>query len=374
MTYSVAVSGASGYAGGEILRILAAHPDVQIRTVTAHSNAGQPLIQHQPHLRSLAHFSLQPSTPEVLAGHDIVFLALPHGQSGSFTDALADTPLVIDAGADHRLESVADWDRFYGGDFHDPWTYGVPELLVGGRKQREHLAGATRIAAPGCNASAVSLSLAPGVAAGVIDPSDIVSVLAVGPSGAGRSLKTNLLASEILGSANPYAVGGTHRHIPEIRQALAAARASEDRADVGGFGDDHPTHGGFSDRGHADDGIRISFTPVLVPMSRGILATSTAPIAKGATDADIRAAWEAAYGDETFVQLLPAGQFPRAADVLGANTALIGLAIDRPANRVVVVAALDNLVKGTAGAAIQSMNIALGLPEASALTVNGTAP
>lgn len=348
MTYSVAVSGASGYAGGEILRILAAHPDVEIRTVTAHSNAGQPLIQHQPHLRSLAHLTLQETTPEILAGHDIVFLALPHGQSGQYTDALGDTPLVIDAGADHRLSSKPDWDRFYGGTFHDPWVYGVPELAVNGAKQRERLAGASRIAAPGCNASTVSLSLAPGVAAGVIDPSDIVTVLAVGPSGAGKSLKPHLLASEILGTANPYAVGGTHRHIPEIRQALAAAGASGD--------------------------IRISFTPVLVPMARGILATSTASIADGATDAEIRAAWEDAYGDETFVQLLPEGQFPRTADVIGANTALIGLAIDRDANRVVVVAAVDNLVKGTAGAAVQSMNIALGLAEGTALSVNGVAP
>jgi N-acetyl-gamma-glutamyl-phosphate reductase len=348
MTYSVAVSGASGYAGGEILRILAAHPDVEIRTVTAHSNAGQPLIQHQPHLRSLAHLILQETSPEVLAGHDIVFLALPHGQSGQYTDALDDTPLVIDAGADHRLTSRADWDAFYGGDFHDPWTYGVPELLVDGAKQRERLAGAARIAAPGCNASTVSLSLAPGVAAGVIDPSDIVSVLAVGPSGAGKSLKTNLLASEILGTANPYAVGGSHRHIPEIAQALRGAGAAGE--------------------------VRVSFTPVLVPMARGILATSTAPIPEGTGDDDIRGAWEAAYGDETFVQLLPAGQFPRTADVLGANTALMGLAIDRAANRVVVVTAVDNLVKGTAGAAVQSMNIALGLAEGTALTVNGVAP
>lgn len=357
MTYSVAVSGASGYAGGEILRILAAHPDVEIRTVTAHSNAGQPLIQHQPHLRSLAHLTLAETSPEVLAGHDIVFLALPHGQSGQYTDALGDTALVIDAGADHRLESVADWDRFYGGDFHDPWVYGVPELPVAGSKQRERLVGASRIAAPGCNASTVSLSLAPGVAAGVIDPSDIVTVLAVGPSGAGKSLKTNLLAAEILGSANPYAVGGSHRHIPEIRQALAAARAAGAAAGT-----------------TADEGIRISFTPVLVPMSRGILATSTAPIAPGTTDDEIRAAWESAYGDETFVQLLPAGHFPRTADVLGANTALMGLAIDRAANRVTVVTAVDNLVKGTAGAAVQSMNIALGLAEGTALTVNGVAP
>ena len=240
MTYSVAVSGASGYAGGEILRILAAHPDIEIRTVTAHSNAGQPLIQHQPHLRSLAHLTLADTTPEVLAGHDIVFLALPHGQSGQYTDALQDTPLVIDAGADHRLESVADWDRFYGGDFHDPWAYGVPELPVAGSTQRARLVGATRIAAPGCNASTVSLSLAPGVAAGVIDPGDIVTVLAVGPSGAGKALKSNLLASEILGSANPYAVGGTHRHIPEIRQALAAARTPESRASVGGSAAEPP--------------------------------------------------------------------------------------------------------------------------------------
>lgn len=349
MTLSVAVSGASGYAGGEILRLLAAHPDVHIRTVTAHSNAGDALIQHQPHLRSLADLTLQPTTPEVLAGHDVVFLALPHGQSGQYTDALADTPLVIDAGADHRLTSPAAWDAFYGGAFHEPWTYGVPELIVGagGQKQREHLVGASRIAAPGCNASTVALSLVPGVAAGVIDARDIVSVLAVGPSGAGKSLKTNLLASEILGTANPYAVGGTHRHIPEIQQALTAAGASE---------------------------ARISFTPVLVPMARGILATSTAPIADGVTDAEIRSAWESAYGGETFVHLLPEGQFPRTADVLGANTALVGLAVDRAANRVVVVTAVDNLVKGTAGAAIQSMNIALGLPEATGLTVNGVAP
>ncbi|MCW3494069.1 N-acetyl-gamma-glutamyl-phosphate reductase [Microbacterium sp. SSM24] len=356
MTYSVAVSGASGYAGGEILRILAAHPDVEIRTVTAHSNAGQPLIQHQPHLRSLAGLTLQETTPEVLAGHDIVFLALPHGQSGQYTDALGDTPLVIDAGADHRLESVADWEQFYGGDFHEPWVYGVPELPVAGAKQRDRLVGATRIAAPGCNASTVSLSLAPGVAGGVIDPSDIVTVLAVGPSGAGKSLKTSLLASEILGSANPYAVGGTHRHIPEIQQALRAAAAAGDPSTS------------------AEQRVRISFTPVLVPMSRGILATSTAPIAPGASDADIRGAWEAAYADETFVQLLPAGEFPRTADVLGANTALMGLAIDRAANRVVIVTAVDNLVKGTAGAAVQSMNIALGLAEGTALSVNGVAP
>ncbi|QAY60836.1 N-acetyl-gamma-glutamyl-phosphate reductase [Microbacterium protaetiae] len=347
MTYSVAVSGASGYAGGEILRILAAHPDIEIRTVTAHANAGQPLVQHQPHLRSLAHLTLQETTPEILSGHDIVFLALPHGQSGQYTDALTDVSLVIDAGADHRLSSSADWNAFYGGDFHEPWAYGVPELPTQAGKQRANLVGATRIAAPGCNASTVSLSIAPGIAAGVIDPTDLVSVLAVGPSGAGKSLKPHLLGSEILGSANPYAVGGVHRHIPEVKQALRAAGAAE---------------------------VHLSFTPVIVPMARGILATSSAPITPGASDADIRAAWEHAYGEERFVQLLPEGTYPRTADVIGANTALLGLHIDRDVNRVTIVAAVDNLVKGTAGAAVQSMNIALGLDEGRALTVNGVAP
>lgn len=349
MTLSVAVSGASGYAGGEILRLLADHPDIEIRTVTAHANAGQALISHQPHLRSLAHLELQATTPEVLAGHDVVFLALPHGQSAQYTEALRDTPLVIDAGADHRLTSAADWAAFYGGEHPEPWAYGVPELPIAGGKQRDLLRGVARIAAPGCNASTVALSLAPGVAAGVIDPGDIVSVLAVGPSGAGKSAKVNLLASEILGTANPYAVGGTHRHIPEIRQALAAAGAPA-------------------------DGIRVSFTPVLVPMARGILATSSAPIRSGVSDAEIRAAWEDAYAGEPFVEVLPEGTFPRTADVLGANVASLGLAIDRAANRVVVVAAVDNLVKGTAGAAVQSLNIALGLPETTALPLNGVAP
>ncbi|HJB62217.1 MAG TPA: N-acetyl-gamma-glutamyl-phosphate reductase [Candidatus Microbacterium pullistercoris] len=347
MTYSVAVSGASGYAGGEILRLLARHPDVEIRTVTAHSSAGDPLVDHQPHLRSLRQLTLQPTTPEVLAGHDIVFLALPHGQSGQYTDALGDAALIIDAGADHRLTSEDDWNAFYGGSFHEPWAYGVPELLVDGTKQRERLAGATRIAAPGCNASTVSLSMAPGVAAGVVDATDIVTVLAVGPSGAGKAVKPHLLGAELMGSATPYAVGGTHRHIPEIQQALRAAGAAEPR---------------------------VSFTPVLVPMARGILATTSAPIAEGVTDAEVRDAWENAYANEPFVQLLPEGRFPRTVDVTGANTALMGLAIDRSANRVVVVTAVDNLAKGTAGAAIQSMNIALGLDETTALPVDGVAP
>jgi N-acetyl-gamma-glutamyl-phosphate reductase len=348
MSLSVAVAGASGYAGGEVLRLLSAHPEFTVTTVTAHSNAGQPLLAVQPHLRSLSHLTLVDTTPQNLAGHDIVFLALPHGKSGEITSQLGEDTLVIDCGADHRLTSEADWAAFYGGDYFGAWPYGLPELvLAGGGRQRAALVGARRIAVPGCNVTAISLGLAPAIRAGVIESEDIVAVLAVGPSGAGKSLRTDLLASEMLGSASAYAVGGTHRHIPEIQQNLTAA---------GGVG------------------VTISFTPMLVPMSRGILATSTARIAPGVSAADVRSAFEIAYADEPFVHLLPAGQFPRTADTLGANTALIGLAVDEAARRVITVTAIDNLVKGTAGAAIQSANIALGLPEHLGLTTNGVAP
>ena len=348
MPYSVAVSGASGYAGGELLRLLSAHPDFAVTTVTAHQNAGTPLIQHQPHLRSLAHLTLQPTTPEVLAGHDVVFLALPHGKSGEIADALGDGTIVVDAGADHRLESAEDWAAYYGGEHFGAWAYGMPELvLADGSKQREALRGATRIAVPGCNVTAVTLGLAPAIRAGVIESQDLVSVLAVGPSGAGKTLRTDLLAAELLGSAHAYGVGGAHRHNPEIRQNLAKAGAQE---------------------------ASLSFTPVLVPMSRGIHATNAARLAPGATATDVRAAFEDAYRDEPFVQLVPEGSLPRSADTLGANTCLVGLAVDAQVGRVTTFSVLDNLVKGTAGAAIQSLNIALGIPEATGLTVDGVAP
>ncbi len=353
MTFSVAVAGASGYAGGELLRLLAAHPEFEVRTVTAHANAGQRLGDVQPHLQHNADLVLLETTPEVLSGHDVVFFALPHGASGRISEQLTASTLVIDCGADHRLVRPQDWTAFYGGEAAEPWVYGVPELLIRTAdgsltQQRTALVGATRIAAPGCNASTVALSLVPGIAAGVIEATDVVSVLAVGPSGAGKQAAVHLLASELMGSANPYAVGGVHRHIPEVLQCLRAAGAADDAS--------------------------ISFTPVLVPMSRGILATSTAKLRPGITAQQVRAAWSAAYGDETFVRLLPEGRFPRTADTLGANTCLMGVTVDERAGRVVVVAALDNLVKGTAGAAIQSANIALGLPETMGLSREGVAP
>ena len=348
MAVRVAVSGASGYAGGEVLRLLAAHPGVEIGAVTAHSSAGDRLGRHQPHLRSLADRVIEDTTAQTLAGHDVVVLALPHGASGAIAAELGDDVLVLDCGADHRLSDAAAWQQFYGSAHAGTWPYGMPELLLaGGAKQREQLVGARRVAVPGCNVTAVTLGMQPGVAAGLVDATDLVAVLTVGYSGAGKALKAHLLASEGLGSAVPYAVGGTHRHIPEIEQNLRAAGAAD---------------------------VRISFTPVLVPMSRGILATTTAPLAPGADAADVRAAWERAYADEPFVELLPEGQWPTSAATVGANTALVQVAVDARAGKVVTICALDNLVKGTAGAAVQSMNLALGLPEAAGLTVTGVAP
>lgn len=351
MVVRVAVSGASGYAGGEVLRLLAAHPEVEIGAVTAHSSAGDLLGAHQPHLRSLADRVIEPTTAEVLAGHDVVVLALPHGASGPVAAELARSGpdvLVLDCGADHRLSDAAAWTAFYGSAHAGTWPYGMPELLhADGTRQRDHLTGARRIAVPGCNVTAVTLGIQPGVAAGLVDATDLVAVLAVGYSGAGKAAKTHLLASEGIGAAVPYAVGGTHRHIPEIEQNLRVSGAAE---------------------------VSLSFTPVLVPMSRGILATTTARLAPGADARSVRAAWEQAYADEPFVHLLPEGQWPTTAATVGANTALVQVAVDERAGRVVTVCALDNLVKGTAGAAVQSMNIALGLAEGSGLTTEGIAP
>lgn len=346
MSLNIAVSGASGYAGGEVLRLLTAHPEVSIGAITAHSNAGERLGALQPHLHSLADRVLEETTAPVLAGHDVVFLALPHGASGALaaeiTEISPDT-LVIDAGADHRLESSAAWEQFYGTEHAGTWPYGLPELPG----QRAKLVGTRRIAVPGCYPTTSLLALAPGFSAGLLDPSDVVIVAASGTSGAGKSLKPHLLGSEVMGGMSPYGVGGGHRHTPEIEQGLSQV---------------------------AGEPVTISFTPTLAPMSRGILATTTARLKQGTDPAAVRQAWEQAYGEEAFVHLLPEGQWPTTKAVLGSNHVVMQLAVDEHAGRVIVTAALDNLTKGTAGGAIQSMNIALGLPEQAGLTQEGTAP
>ncbi|MDP9777606.1 N-acetyl-gamma-glutamyl-phosphate reductase [Nakamurella flavida] len=342
MTYRVAVAGASGYAGGELLRLLLGHPEITIGALTANSTVGERLGAHQPHLVPLADRVLEPTTPEVLAGHDVVFLALPHGASHALAAQLDPATVVVDCGADHRLTDPAAWERFYGGEHPGSWPYGLPELPGA----RAALTGATRIAVPGCYPTTASLAMVPALAAGLVGP-DVVVVAASGTSGAGKSPKVSLLGSEVMGAASAYGVGGVHRHTPEMVQNFRAV---------------------------TDADVTVSFTPVLVPMSRGILATCSAPAAPGVTVGDVRVAYEKAYGDEPFVHLLPEGQWPTTASVLGANTVLLQVALDEAARRVVVVAALDNLTKGTAGGAVQSLNLALGLPETLGLPTVGVAP
>jgi N-acetyl-gamma-glutamyl-phosphate reductase len=347
MTISVAVSGASGYAGGEVLRILAGHPDVTIGAITAHSNAGSRLGELQPHLHGLASRILEDTTVENLSGHDVVFLALPHGASAEIAAQLPEGTVVIDAGADHRLEDPAAWEKFYGSAHAGTWPYGLPELPG----QREALKGATRIAVPGCYPTSALLALTPGFAANLLEPDDVVIVSASGTSGAGKAAKANLIGSEVMGSMSPYGVGGGHRHTPEIEQGLSNA---------------------------AGEQVTVSFTPTLAPMSRGILTTATAkvkPQALNSTTAErLRQAWADAYDDEPFVHLLPEGQWPGTKSVQGSNHAAMQLAFDPHTGRVIVTCVIDNLTKGTAGGAVQSMNIALGLPETAGLNLQGVAP
>lgn len=348
---TVAVAGASGYAGGELVRLLLAHPEVTIGALAASSNAGAQLGSIHPHLTPLADRVLQETTVDTLAGHDVVFLALPHGHSAALAAQLPDEVTVIDCGADFRLRDGQAWGRFYDTSHAGSWPYGMPELprpaSLGGGLWREALRGARRIAVPGCYPTSVSLALAPGLAAGVVEPADVVVVAASGTSGAGKSLKPHLLGSEVMGAMSPYGVGGGHRHTPEIEQNLSGA---------------------------AGRSVTVSFTPTLAPMPRGILATCTARVGTGADAATVRQAWEAAYRGEPFVHLLPEGRWPSTAHVLGSNAVHVQVVLDQHAGRVVAVAAVDNLTKGTAGAAIQSMNLALGLPETLGLPAVGVAP
>ncbi len=342
---SVAVAGASGYAGGEILRLLLGHPAyadgrLTIGALTAASSAGTTLAEHHPHLLPLADRTLEPTEADVLTGHDVVFLGLPHGHSAALAAQLGPDVLIVDCGADFRLTDPAAWQRFYGCEHAGSWPYGLPELPGG----RERLRGAKRVAVPGCYPTAALLALWPALAGGLVEPA--VTVVAVsGTSGAGRSAKVDLLGAEVIGSARAYNIGGKHRHTPEIAQGLRALTGAD---------------------------VTVSFTPVLIPTSRGILATCTART--DATVSQLRAAYEKAYTDEPFVYLLPEGQLPKTGAVIGSNAAQLAIAVDEDASTFIAVAAIDNLVKGTGGAAVQSMNLALGWPETEGLSTVGVAP
>jgi N-acetyl-gamma-glutamyl-phosphate reductase len=343
---SVAVVGASGYVGGELLRTLLAHPEVTIGSLTAAGSAGSTLGEHHPHLGPLADRVLLPTEAEHVAGHDVVFLALPHGASAAVAEQLGNDALVIDCGADFRLQDADDWATFYGNgagsSWAGHWPYGLPELPG----QRQALAGVKRIAVPGCFPTISTLTALPALVAGLIAP-DLTIVAPTGTSGAGKKLATPFLASQVMGQASAYGVGGVHRHTPEIEQNLQLA-----------------------------SGVRpkVSFTPILAPMSRGILATVVAPLHDGVTEDDVRSAYVSAYSDEPFIQVLPVGRWPETKSVLGANAVHIQATADLRAHKLVAIGAMDNLAKGTAGGAVQSMNLALGLPEGTGLTTVGVAP
>jgi N-acetyl-gamma-glutamyl-phosphate reductase len=320
MGIRAAVAGATGYAGGELLRLLTSHPEIDVVAVTGHSTAGSTLSSVHPHLRSAAEMQVAATSASALAAADLVFLALPHGESAAVAASLGDTK-IVDLAADHRAD----------------WVYGMPELP----DRKSELAASSRVAAAGCYATAVSLALAPLIAAGVAEPDDVVVVAASGTSGAGRSPKPHLLGSEIMGSMSAYRVGA-HQHVPEIKRATGATS--------------------------------LSMTPMLAPMPRGILATVTAKPRGDVDAAGVRHVLEQAYGQEPFVHVLPPDEQPRTASTLGANTCLLQASVDVDSGRIIVVSALDNLGKGAAGQALQCANLMLGLPETMGLPIDGLAP
>ena len=344
----VAVVGGSGYAGGEVLRLLLGHPHVEIGAITAntavgaHGRCAPPASRpaRRPYVRA---DDARRSSPGTTWSCSRCRTASPPRSRPRWLTTWSSSISAPTTGWSTQTRGT----QFYGIPHAGTWPYGLPELPTATGPQRIGTRGARRVAVPGCNATAVTLALAPGVAAGVVRADDVVAVLACAPSGAGRTLAGHLLASEILGAASPYGVGGTHRHIPEIEQNLQAAGA---------------------------DAVGLSFTPTLVPMARGILATVTAPIASGIDTDTVRAAWVDAYRDEPFVHVLPEGQWPSTASTVGSNAAQIQVTVDERAGRVVAVCAIDNLGKGAAGAAVQCLNLALGLPETAGLTVAGVAP
>jgi len=332
MGIRVAVAGASGYAGGELLRLVAGHPELDLVAATAHSSAGTPVASVHPHLTSVD-ITLGATDPDTLGDADLVFLALPHGESAALAARVPAAVKIVDLGADFRLRDPVAWERYYGGPHAGTWTYGLPELPG----QRSRIAASARVANTGCYAAAITLALAPLIAAGVAQPDDVVVVAASGTSGAGRAAKAHLLASEVMGDLTPYKVGA-HQHVPEIKQATGA--------------------------------VSLSMTPVLAPMPRGILATVTAKAAAG----NARAALLDAYVDEPFVRVLPEGTWPHTGATAGSNACHLQVTADVDSGRIVVVSALDNLGKGAAGQAVQCANLMLGLPETTGLSSYGVAP
>ncbi len=338
MGVSVAVAGASGYAGAELLRLVSGHPEFEVVSVTAHGNVGQRVGELHPNLRTLADLSFTTTAPENLHA-DLVFLALPHGASAELAAQLPDGTKIVDLGSDHRLADPVAHERYYGGAYAEAWTYGLPELPG----QRALIAESTRVANTGCHAVAAILAIAPLVAAGLAEPDDVVVTSSSGTSGAGRSAAVHLLGSEVMGDLSAYKVGA-HRHVPEIKQASGATA--------------------------------LTFIPTLAPMPRGILSTvALRPTGTfTAAEAEARATLETAYANAPFVHVLPAGQQPHTAATAGSNSAHLQVVLDQDSGRLIVTSAIDNLGKGAAGQAVQNANIMLGLPETAGLSIDGIAP
>jgi N-acetyl-gamma-glutamyl-phosphate reductase len=334
-----AVIGASGYAGGELLRLLAIHPHFEVSVVSAHSNAGELVTSVHPQLQSYSGRTFAAADSIDFSAIDLVFLALPHGESAALISKIPAHVKIVDLGADYRLEDPAQWEKYYGGKHAGAWVYGLPELASG---QREAIKKENKIANPGCYATSITLGITPAIS--IIDSSDIVVVAASGTTGAGRSAKINLIGSEVMGSLSSYKFGGVHQHTPEIEQALSAV---------------------------AQEPVKISFTPILAPMPRGILSTITAKLTKPTTTQQAHDLYAKHYANEFFVDLLPVGQMPKTSAVTGSNKVQMQVAVDEHTNRLVVSVAIDNLGKGAAGQAIQNANLICGFSDITGLALDG---
>lgn len=325
----IGVVGASGYAGGELLRLLAGHPEFEAAAITAGSNAGEEITSIHPQLSQYAGRKFIETDAGKLKDLDLIFTALPHGESAKLINQLDKNQKVVDLGADFRLKSKEKWQKYYGGDHAGTWVYGLPELP----NHREIIKASNRVANPGCYATVIALATVPMLP--FVDKSDIVVVAASGTTGAGRAAKINLIGSEVMGSMSSYKFAGAHQHTPEIEQAT---------------------------------GAKISFTPILAPMPRGILATVTGKLN---SNGDVRGSYLEAYGAEEFVWVMPDGQLPKTSAVVGSNYVQMQVAIDEHTDRVVVSAVIDNLGKGAAGQAIQNANLICGMHEFAGLTGTG---
>ena len=332
-----AVVGASGYAGGELLRLLSNHPKFKLSYLAAGSNAGEPITNLHPQLTNFAGRNFEETEIAKINNSDLVFIALPHGESAKLTNQIDPKVKIVDLGADFRLVDGKKWEKYYGGKHAGSWVYALPELV-----DHKLISSANKVANPGCYATAIALSIAPALS--LINAEDIVVVAASGTTGAGRSAKVNLLGSEVMNNLTSYKFGGIHQHTPEIEQILSSI---------------------------SRESVKISFTPVLAPMPRGILATVTAQLTQQSSAEQIREIYQSFYSGSKFVKVLPVGSMPMTSAVLGTNNAQIQIAVDEHVNRLLISAVIDNLGKGAAGQAIQNANLMCDLAEDAGLEILG---